>query len=123
MLTRKDNELLNTCVNEGAGLIQDRTQEHLGIADTAVIAYRQMLEQQIKIVEEGGDPINTFRDPEQNRCVVVPMIRRGKQGDTMALRNDAGRKDRTQAARKYSSVYRAMDAKERGERALSEPVH
>ena len=105
------------------GPIADRTMEHLGVADSVVIAYRKLLEQQIKVVEDGGDPINTFRDPEQNRCLVVLTVKRGKQGDTMALRNDAGRIDRTPAARKYSSVFRAMDAKERGEHILKKPVH
>ncbi len=105
------------------GPIADWTMEHLDIADSAVVAYRKLLEQQIKVVEDGGDPINTFRDPEQNRCIVVPMVKRGKQGDRMALRNDVGRIDRTQAARKYSSVFRAMDAKERGEDVLNKPVH
>ena len=30
-----------------------------------------MLEEQIAIVEDGGDPINTFRDPAENQCIVL----------------------------------------------------
>lgn len=44
----------------------DRTREHLGVSDSCVIAYRKLLDEQIKVVEDGGDPINTFRDPDQN---------------------------------------------------------
>jgi len=32
-----------------------------------------MLLDQLKIVEAGGDPINTFRDPEQNRRIDLSM--------------------------------------------------
>jgi 5,5'-dehydrodivanillate O-demethylase oxygenase subunit len=48
------------------GVIQDRTTETLGRSDKGIIMFRQMLEDNIKVVEDGGDPINTFRDPGQN---------------------------------------------------------
>jgi hypothetical protein len=48
------------------GVIQDRTTETLGRSDKGIIMFRQMLEDNITIVEAGGDPINTFRDPDQN---------------------------------------------------------
>lgn len=38
---------------EGMGAIQDRTQEHLGRSDVAIIRYRRMLRQAIKSVEDG----------------------------------------------------------------------
>jgi 5,5'-dehydrodivanillate O-demethylase len=43
------------------GEISDRTQEHLGQSDACVIAYRKLLEQQIQLVREGGEPMNVFR--------------------------------------------------------------
>ena len=49
------------------GGIADRTGEHLGRSDKGIIMFRQMLEDNIKIVEDGGDPMNTFRTPEENR--------------------------------------------------------
>lgn len=104
------------------GPIMDRTAEHLGPGDTKTIAKRKQLEEQIRLVEDGGDPIYTFRDPDQNRCITV-MDRMEKRGNHDALRNNLGRIDRTQSVRKFSPVYRAMDAKERGEEALKEPVH
>ena len=48
------------------GGVADRTGEHLGRSDKGVIMFRQMLEDNIKIVEDGGDPMNTFREPEAN---------------------------------------------------------
>jgi 5,5'-dehydrodivanillate O-demethylase len=47
----------------GQGEVADRSQEHLASSDTCVIAYRQMLREQIQIVAEGGEPLNVFRDP------------------------------------------------------------
>lgn len=48
------------------GDVTDRTQEHLGYTDLAVIQYRKLLEEQIAIVEQGGVPMNVFRDPAGN---------------------------------------------------------
>jgi 5,5'-dehydrodivanillate O-demethylase len=44
------------------GPIADRTEEHLGASDAMVIAYRKLLAEQIQVVEDGGGPINVFRD-------------------------------------------------------------
>lgn len=43
-------------VQESMGPVVDRSQEHLGPADRAVIAARRLLLQAIKTVEDGGDP-------------------------------------------------------------------
>ena len=48
------------------GLIQDRTTETLGRSDKGIILFRQMLEENIAAVEEGGDPMNTFRNAADN---------------------------------------------------------
>jgi hypothetical protein len=53
------------------GAITDRTTERLNSIDVGVIFFRRMLEEQIAIVEDGGDPINTFRDPAENQCIVL----------------------------------------------------
>jgi 5,5'-dehydrodivanillate O-demethylase len=59
------------------GEITDRTQEHLAYSDTAVIAYRQMLTEQLEIVENGGQPMNVFWDPEENES--RPMVPGGRE--------------------------------------------
>jgi 5,5'-dehydrodivanillate O-demethylase len=52
------------------GEITDRTKEHLYEGDKVVIAYRQMLKEQIEIVQRGGEPMNVMRDPAEN----VPWV-------------------------------------------------
>jgi 5,5'-dehydrodivanillate O-demethylase len=51
------------------GPITDRTTEHLGITDVGIILFRKMIEEQIKIVEDGGEPINVHRDPAKNEAM------------------------------------------------------
>jgi 5,5'-dehydrodivanillate O-demethylase len=54
------------------GLIADRTQEHLGRSDEGVILFRQMLEENIRAVEDGCDPMNVLREPEMN--MYIPFV-------------------------------------------------
>jgi 5,5'-dehydrodivanillate O-demethylase len=55
------------------GEIFDRTQEMLGESDRGVIMYRRQLQQQLRIVEEGGEPMCVFRNPDENVCITVPL--------------------------------------------------
>ncbi|WP_134704231.1 aromatic ring-hydroxylating dioxygenase subunit alpha [Ammoniphilus sp. YIM 78166] len=57
------------------GTIADRTDERLGTTDKGIIAYRQMLKEQIAKVEHGEDPIGTIRDPEKNQFIELPLER------------------------------------------------
>jgi phenylpropionate dioxygenase-like ring-hydroxylating dioxygenase large terminal subunit len=52
----RDFNTHDTWATEGAGLIQDRTTEHLGSQDKAIIASRRMLLDALKTIEQGGDP-------------------------------------------------------------------
>jgi len=54
------------------GPITDRTTERLGATDIGIIMYRKMMEEQISIVDKGGDPINVHRDPKKNNCITLP---------------------------------------------------
>jgi 5,5'-dehydrodivanillate O-demethylase len=54
------------------GAITPRWTEHLGESDKGIILYRRLLREQMRIVERGGDPMNTFRDPSTNISVHVP---------------------------------------------------
>lgn len=47
------------------GDLLDRTREHLGPADEGLQLYRRILQQQVAIVEDGGDPMNVFRLPSE----------------------------------------------------------
>jgi hypothetical protein len=37
--------------------------------------FRRLLEQQMKVVEGGGEPMNTYRDPAKNEIHVFPVER------------------------------------------------
>jgi 5,5'-dehydrodivanillate O-demethylase oxygenase subunit len=54
------------------GPITPRWTEHLGESDKGIILYRRLLREQMKLVAEGKDPMNTFRDPATNVSVHVP---------------------------------------------------
>ena len=54
------------------GSITDRTTERLGVGDIGVIMYRRLLEEQMRLVQEGEDPMNTYRDASQNEIIIAP---------------------------------------------------
>src|SRR5439155_701353 len=56
----------DTCATEGAGPIQDRTQEHLAPGDIAIVTARKVLMAAIQDVQEGRDPRGIVRDPTAN---------------------------------------------------------
>ena len=43
------------------GPISDRTTEKLGVTDVGIILYRKILEEQMQIVADGGEPMNVHR--------------------------------------------------------------
>jgi 5,5'-dehydrodivanillate O-demethylase len=66
-------ELLNNDVDPqdnaifiSQGAIYDRTKEMLGESDHGLVLFRHLLDNQIKLIAAGKDPINTFRDPKKN---------------------------------------------------------
>src|SRR5581483_5097632 len=59
------------CTTEGAGPIQDRTQEHLAPNDAPLVAARKLLAAAMKDVQEGRDPPAVVRDPAKNRFPTV----------------------------------------------------
>ena len=57
----------------GQGAITERTIERLGVSDVGIIMFRRLLEEQIQAVAEGRDPLCVIRDPQQNKCIVLPQ--------------------------------------------------
>ncbi|MGH7772839.1 MAG: aromatic ring-hydroxylating dioxygenase subunit alpha, partial [Candidatus Binatia bacterium] len=55
------------------GPIAKRELERLGESDAGIILYRRLLQEQLAILEKGGDPMNVFRDPEQNTILRIPV--------------------------------------------------
>lgn len=58
--------------------VYDRTRELLGESDRGIVMYRHLLEHQIKLVQEGKDPMNVFRDPAANVRLDLPTESREK---------------------------------------------
>jgi 5,5'-dehydrodivanillate O-demethylase len=55
------------------GPIVDRSKEKLAETDRGLIMFRKMLEENVKIVEDGGDPINVFRDANEAAFIELEM--------------------------------------------------
>jgi phthalate 4,5-dioxygenase oxygenase subunit len=55
------------CATETMGPIYDRSREHLGVSDKAVIAVRKYLINAVKEFQAGGEPPHIVRDPARNR--------------------------------------------------------
>jgi phenylpropionate dioxygenase-like ring-hydroxylating dioxygenase large terminal subunit len=52
---------------QSPGAIQDRTREHLGYTDKAIVAQRRCLLRAIRDVQEGREPNHVIRDPARQR--------------------------------------------------------
>jgi hypothetical protein len=61
---------------ESMGAIQDRTQEHLGSSDKAIVQYRRLLRQEIDKVASGGKPM-LFLDAADARSIQGPATMDG----------------------------------------------
>ncbi len=101
------------------GAINNRSRERLGDSDKGIIMYRQMLQQQLAIVERGDEPMNVFRDAEHNKRIDLPW--EGSEDPWGFARKGLMR--RTGQAGKYAPVLRDMVARFQGEQALDGPVH
>ncbi|HLI25575.1 MAG TPA: aromatic ring-hydroxylating dioxygenase subunit alpha [Chloroflexota bacterium] len=62
----------------GQGTIADRTREHLGESDRGIILMRRRMLEEAQRVAAGGEPKGLVRDPEQNRCIRLPIIDRDR---------------------------------------------
>ena len=66
----------------GQGQSSDRWNENLATSDRGVILMRQRLLDDLKVVEDGGEPKALVRDDALNRCVTLPIIGRERlKGD------------------------------------------
>ncbi|MEK9658439.1 MAG: aromatic ring-hydroxylating dioxygenase subunit alpha [Chloroflexota bacterium] len=53
------------------GAVTDRTTEHLGVTDVGILFYRKVIEEQLRTVADGGDPINVHRT--DNGSIYLPQ--------------------------------------------------
>jgi 5,5'-dehydrodivanillate O-demethylase len=54
---------------ETQGPVADRPNEHLGETDRGIIMFRKLLRDQIRIVQNGGDPIGINMNPDQDETI------------------------------------------------------
>ena len=54
---------------ETQGPVFDRSQEHLGASDRGVVLFREMLKEQILLLQRGGEPMARATDPSLNDIV------------------------------------------------------
>ena len=66
------------------GPIAERDQERLGESDAGIILFRRLLRQQMELAEDGGEPMNVFREPAAKGAIPLPL-ERVKFGDTSYL--------------------------------------
>jgi 5,5'-dehydrodivanillate O-demethylase len=64
----------DTMAWESQGPIADRTKEHLGASDRGAVLFRQMLKEQIEIVQRGCEPMGLIREPERNEILELPGL-------------------------------------------------
>ena len=74
------------------GPIADRTRETLGRSDVGIIMFRKMLEDNIRRVEQGDEPMNVFRDPAKNEYLWLRTEIGGLRGFTLRSRQVAATK-------------------------------
>ena len=55
------------------GPVAKRHLEKLGESDKGIILFRKLLQDQAQVVFDGGDPMNTFRDPAKNDAIPLPL--------------------------------------------------
>jgi 5,5'-dehydrodivanillate O-demethylase len=53
------------------GPVSQRQKEHLGASDVGVIMYHKLLDDMMKKVENGEDPMGVVRDPAKNEPMIV----------------------------------------------------
>jgi 5,5'-dehydrodivanillate O-demethylase len=54
---------------ETQGPIADRANEHLGETDRGIIMFRKLVRDQIRIVQNGGDPLGVNMDPAKDETI------------------------------------------------------
>ena len=65
-------DVQDNMVFETQGAIADRTQERLADSDRGILIHRQLLREQMAIMEDGGEPMNVFRDPAESQYIALP---------------------------------------------------
>jgi 5,5'-dehydrodivanillate O-demethylase len=84
------------------GNVSDRTTERLGTTDQGIILYRNLLDENIRKVEQGEEPMAIIRDPAEN----TPMVQVHRE--TNAFRVSSANNDLFAARRALGSTEAAV---------------
>ena len=102
------------------GPVFERDKERLVESDRGIILWRELLQRQLKTVEDGGEPMNVFRDPITNERIDVPP----RDGGPLEWPGDGlGFMRRVNATWAYSPVVNELVERLRGPEALARPVY
>jgi 5,5'-dehydrodivanillate O-demethylase oxygenase subunit len=93
------NSAQDTAAWISQGGIADRSLENLGRSDKGIIMFRKMLEDNIRAVEQGRDPMNVFRDADRNQYLWM----RTERAEGLGIRG----RPRQGAATKFSPILNA----------------
>jgi 5,5'-dehydrodivanillate O-demethylase len=85
------------------GAITDRTRETLGRSDKGILMYRKMLEEALRDIEAGRDPMNVMRG------VNIPRIDLPVEANKLKTSGNAVTNDRSGNTAKYSPVLKKHD--------------
>ena len=64
----------DSCATETMGAIYDRSKEHLGVSDLAVIAVRKFLLNAVQSFQNGGEPPHLVKEPEKNHFSQIGSV-------------------------------------------------
>jgi 5,5'-dehydrodivanillate O-demethylase len=67
------------------GAVASREKERLGLSDAGIAMFRKMLADNIETVQNGGEPMNVFRDPAAHACLPLQTeVDHGNRGGSPA---------------------------------------
>jgi 5,5'-dehydrodivanillate O-demethylase len=67
------------------GAVASREKERLGLSDAGIAMFRKMLADNIETVQNGGEPMNVFRDPAAHACLPLQTeVDHGSRGGSPA---------------------------------------
>ena len=69
---------------ESQGLIFDRSREFLATSDENILVYRRLVEDSIRAVEEGRDPIGVLREAPQENILRFDATKNFADGEMKA---------------------------------------
>jgi 5,5'-dehydrodivanillate O-demethylase len=101
------------------GGVADRSLEKLSLSDKGIILYRKLLVDNLERMKRGEEPMNVFRDPQQNAYHELPS----EYWQMSAEAARRGELNRSGGASKYSPVIAEALRRAGKEAALSGPVH